>query len=418
MKLLLKAVFLFFLVVGLNRNVHAFNGPLQDSQGTRNNGMGAANIANTEDSTAIANNPGAMFANTNGMLDMSIGLCNAHPSFQNSLNDTKGENLICALPDFSAMTTPLNGNLKLGVGIFTVGGLASEYRLINPQYGNQVYESSLMYLNAMPAVAYKLGNLSIGLAVGAAYQSMRLKMPYQLHGGPMQGTVLGADMRMEGVGVCGNAGLLYNWHDFVKIGVVYKAPTKIDLSGTADADATAINAGTAKYDVQTTYDWPQSLGGGVSCKLAPTWLIAGDLEWINWSKAMDGMGVDLSNGNSAKLPGAVSDEFPLDWNNQFIYRLGLENKTTSKLTLRCGVTYCNSPIPNNTVIPILCTITEWSGTLGMGYAFTDAVSLDLAYMHAFNHTQDTDISLVGTDYDNSSISLSADTLYMGLSVKL
>jgi long-subunit fatty acid transport protein len=133
---------------------------------------------------------------------------------------------------------------------------------------------------------------------------------------------------------------------------------------------------------------------------------------------MDSLNLDLKQGNSSKLPQAVSDDFPLDWKDQYVCRLGLENNVTEKLALRCGVTYGNSPVPDKTVIPILCTITEWSATLGLGYKVTQDVLLDIAYMHSFQHAQDADISLVGKEYDNSSTKVALDTVYVSLSARM
>ncbi|MDY6791220.1 MAG: outer membrane protein transport protein [Thermodesulfobacteriota bacterium] len=269
----------------------------------------------------------------------------------------------------------------------------------------------------LPAVGYKVNeNFSVGLSFGIGYQSMRLKMPYQVHSGALAGNVMVADMRMEGSDYCSNLGILYKVNDAVKIGFVYKSETKINMSGDANVDASALGAGTAKYDVEATYKWPQSAGVGISYLATPKLLVAADVEWINWKKAMQSLEFEFSQGNSGLLPPALNDELPLDWDDQYVFRLGVEYEATENLDLRCGVTYGKSPIPDNTVMSILCTIIEWSATIGLGYNVTEDVSFNAAYLHSFDHTQDSDVSLIGNEYDGSSTGVSIDAIYMGLTV--
>ena len=48
--------------------------------------MGATNIAVTDDSDSIANNPGAIFAHDEGVIDLDIGLFAPEPDFKNALS--------------------------------------------------------------------------------------------------------------------------------------------------------------------------------------------------------------------------------------------------------------------------------------------------------------------------------------------
>ncbi|MDY6791219.1 MAG: hypothetical protein SWH54_08125 [Thermodesulfobacteriota bacterium] len=138
-------IFVICLVLGLSAQGYAINGPLIDGQGTRIMGMGATNIAVTDDSNTIANNPGAIFAHDEGVIDLDIGLVAPHPDFKNALNDEDGQNLLCPLLAVSFLSTPLNEKFKLGFGLFPMGGLASEYRLTNANYGDQVTSQTYLF---------------------------------------------------------------------------------------------------------------------------------------------------------------------------------------------------------------------------------------------------------------------------------
>jgi len=380
--------------------------------------MGAANIANTEDSTAVINNPAAMFNQDGGMVDIGIGLCFPSPRFENAYNAQNGAPLICALPSFSIMSAKIFDDLKFGAGLFPAGGLATEYRLYNPLYGNQVYESNLAFLKAVAGVAYKINDkLSIGANAGVGYQAMRLSMPYELHDGAMKGAVMGADMQLYGIAPLYSVGVIYKPINDVRLGLVYNGKINVGLDGTASVDATALGAGTGKYDAKTDFSWPQSAGIGVSWKANDKWTFAADTEWFDWSDAFDALNVKFSNGNSSALPSGVTDKFPLEWKDQYVVRLGVENALSKVFHLRAGVSYGNSPVPDSTVIPIFVTITEWSGTLGCSLLLSETVSLDVSYLYSPKSKQSVGTSLVGSEYDGSSSSVSINQIGLALNVK-
>ncbi len=414
-----KSVFclICIMVFGFYSKGYCINGPFLDGQGARYSGMGFANIAATDDSTGIINNPGTLFVHDNGNMDVGFGVVYPMVNFKNDLNDEAGEDIIISAPYASFTTKPYKDNFKFGIGFFPIGGLGAEYRLVNSLYGDQVYKVDLLFAKLMPAVAYKVNDsLSVGISAGLGYQGLLFKSPYELHSGLLKGHVMAADIRADGTGFCYNLGAVYKITDGLKIGVVYKSETKLDLSGTATIDASALGAGTAKYDVDIDFTFPQTFGIGMAYQINDELLIAADFEWIDWSNAFNTLTFNFSKGSNPYLPTNLSDSLPLNWDDQYVFRIGTEYSATDKLSLRCGLNYGKSPVPDNTLIPLLVTIVETSGTIGIGYQYFENITLDLAYQYSFSNEQSAGVSLAGSEYNNSSGKLSAHTFIIGLSV--
>ncbi|MBW2327431.1 MAG: outer membrane protein transport protein, partial [Deltaproteobacteria bacterium] len=143
---------------------------------------------------------------------------------------------------------------------------------------------------------------------------------------------------------------------------------------------------------------PQQVGFGIAYDFFETGLVLeADVKWINWSNA-DGY-----------------QDF--DWDDQTVFAIGAQYKATDKLVLRAGYNYAKNPVNehNNfngttmttvqgTTMPTYYyetfriigfpAIVEHHITLGIGYKFTDAFSLDLGFVYAFENT----MTETGTDF--------------------
>jgi long-chain fatty acid transport protein len=171
---------------------------------------------------------------------------------------------------------------------------------------------------------------------------------------------------------------------------------------------------------------PNQLGVGASYEIPSTMnlLVEMDVKWLNWANA------------------AGYKEF--DWNNQWVYAIGLKAEPVKKLTVRAGFNYAKNPVEEHDgfvgkfgstgpldVVMVQGTpfpryyyetfriigfpaVAEKHVTCGVGYSFTKQFSMNLGYMHAFEKT----ISETGTDPLGAPVSLksklSEDSLDFGL----
>lgn len=406
------------------------NGSLLDSQSVRCNGMGATNIANTMDSTVIANNPALMSLGKEGSFDVGIGVLMPKSSFKNDLNNKDGEDINVITPSVS-WSSELSGNFKIGLGVFPVGGLASRFRLSHELYNQEVYESNLQFMKCLLGLSYRLNSkISIGFSGGVGYQDIRLRTPYEMHSNDsgLLGATSFIDLEMNGVGMCGIIGGQYSVSENLRFGFVYKSPTKLKLSGETNvrADAylasfgldakTAMKIGSSQYKVDVEYEWPQTIGLG-SVYSIHDWFFAVDIEWINWSSVMNKLDLEFSNGDSLLLPGEMKDPLPLDWGDQLVFRAGVEYSVSKKIALRTGLSYGKSPVPSETYMTVIHPISELSSSVGCGIKLSENVIVNLAYQYSFPKEQVSSTSKASREHDDSKVSLDIHALFIGLSVK-
>jgi len=77
------------------------------------------------------------------------------------------------------------------------------------------------------------------------------------------------------------------------------------------------------------------------------------------------------------------------WKNQTVYKLGVALNYNSKVTLRAGLNYGKSPIPDNQLLfaVLAPAVTEKHLTLGFTYKYDKETDITFNYMHAFKARQ-------------------------------
>jgi long-chain fatty acid transport protein len=156
---------------------------------------------------------------------------------------------------------------------------------------------------------------------------------------------------------------------------------------------------------QGDFDIPESYTIGLAYKFTPAWTVAFDIQQINWSDVASmgnpGPATDADNVNAGNIfplcpPG--TDPTPcftggplglgFGWEDQTVYKLGVDWAINEKWNARAGWNYGESPIPETEVLfNMLAPATpEHHLTFGGGYFFTDDVTLDANVMIAFVNT--------------------------------
>ena len=177
----------------------------------------------------------------------------------------------------------------------------------------------------------------------------------------------------------------------------------------------------AEYDLEVGMKLPQSIGFGLSYVPSSTVRLGLDFEWINWSSAFDKMTIKLTNGTNSninKMMGStdINIDFPLNWKDAILLKVGGEFDVAKQVTLRLGYAYGSNPIPESTVFPVFPAIVENHLTFGGSYKFSDKFSLSLAFETALNKSLTaTNPSLVQSEFNNSTSELS--TILAHLSFK-
>ena len=173
---------------------------------------------------------------------------------------------------------------------------------------------------------------------------------------------------------------------------------------------------TASYDITNDFEVPMSLGFG--CMISPkeNFRLALDVEWINWSKSAKSMKLTLTNGQNFNInkvlgQGGVGQDplivdFPLNWGDAILVKIGGEYDFSKAFTLRLGYAYGNNPIPNTTINPIVPANLVHHFTAGSSFYLTKRALINLGLEYGLKNNQVSDTpNLVASEYNGSTTGL-------------
>jgi long-chain fatty acid transport protein len=192
------------------------------------------------------------------------------------------------------------------------------------------------------------------------------------------------------------------------------------------------------------FDIPEHYAVGMAFKLTPKSTVAFDIQRIIYNdvRSIGNLGPNVNSssdfnpngicGISASNPtgdDGISPECTLGgdlgmgfgWENQTIYKLGMDYKWSPTLTLRWGYNYGKSPIPADQVLfSMLAPATvEKHVTLGFTQALDKDSDFSFTFMHAFKNTirGPTVFPAPGTTGNNAALEMSQTSLSFAYGLK-
>jgi long-chain fatty acid transport protein len=279
----------------------------------------------------------------------------------------------------------MDNGLAFGVGFNAPFGLGTEW----PEGwdGRRTsLKTDLQNFAINPTIAYKVSDeLLVGVGVSYVFSSVKLSYNFGTYSSLAPPTPATTDAKVAldatGNAMSFNAGVIYKPMPAMSVGASYRHSTKIDYEGNAvfsntQALANFFPGGTGKSTIKT----PNQFFVGVSYDVAKSLTLEADYQWIGWS-TYDSLGVILPDGPTFPLTGKplqTSSKNGKDWADTYMIRVGGEYRC-NELSLRLGFIYDASGQPNRTVEPILPDANRVEGTIGIGYALTEKLSIDVAY---------------------------------------
>lgn len=400
--------------------VQATNGFFLPGSGVRASGMGGVGIAYGADSLSANANP-ANIVNTGMRGDMGISIFNPEryakvgvPAGQRSVfggsfnGDVESEARYYVMPEMG-MTMSLSEQLSVGFAVLGSGGMNTTYPAnffsfaSNPPAGERIGVDMMQVL--MPiSVGYKVNeDHALGASLVMATTRFRAYGLGAFAGFDDGGFPITADtsaMTNVGYDYSYGAGLKLGWQgDFLEdkltVGLVYTSRTYM----------TKFDKYKGLFAEQGGFDIPESYGIGLAIKPVKNLVIAADVSRINFSKVKAfgnlGPGTAETPYNNPRGLNAIpsindpSQELGNDagmgfgWQDQTVYKLGIQYGVTSKLQVRAGYNYGKSPVLNdqltfNTLAP---GVVEKHYTAGFTYKPTDELEITGSYMHVPMNSQ-------------------------------
>ncbi len=175
------------------------------------------------------------------------------------------------------------------------------------------------------------------------------------------------------------------------------------------------------YDVEVEgYRMPQSAGVGVAWEPAEHWRVGLDLRWVEWSEAFEELRFELDDGDNGGFNTIVGDDgfdivFPLEWRDLWAGAIGVERRLEDGWTIRGGFAANNNPVPDSSASVYAPAFSRYHAALGATKR-VGGVDFHAAYLHSIREEVRVGRSDVATDFDGSRVSVSVDSLVLGISV--
>ena len=410
----------------------ATNGLFMPGYGLRAQGMGGVGIAYGRDSQSSGANP-ANIVNTGMRGDIGFAVLNAEShtatgngtgvaqnppnTFANSPYAFDGsadsDNKYFIMPEMG-MTMPLTENLHVGMAFLPNGGGASRYQEnffsylgITPSKDAKI-GIELMQLLAPISVAYKLNeNHAVGASLAFAIQRFRafgleaFKV-FDLSATAGVTTITSDPEHLTGQGFdySYGAGVKLGWlgeflDDKVTLGLVYNSRTYM----------TKFDQYRGLFAEQGGFDIPESYGMGIAFKPVKNLVIAADVLQVKYSDVASignpGPGTHPKGAQAVQaLKGLPSHLDPskelgndngmgFGFNDQVVYKLGVQYGVNQKLQVRAGYNYGANPIPDDqvTFATLAPGNTEHHYSVGFTYKPNDILEVTGMYMYVPSNPQ-------------------------------
>ena len=342
-------------------------------QGAKAVGMGGA-------FTAQADDPSAIFFNPAGILQMegtqvSVGITPIMPSvtFKSDGNalmgstagqKTDAKDHTWLIPN-GYITHKVNERISIGIGSFAHFGLGIEWpKDFEGRFAAGSSKAILKTTSISPVIAIKpVDRLLLGF--GPYFQYMSIELHNNAFIGfptpPLtadRNLAQTADARVEGAdwGWGYNLGLLFRIMKNLTFGASYLSEARHKING--NQELTSLSNGTTilKQGASGTITLPATLRLGLAWKRNP-WTFEIDGQWTEWSSFRD-LRIDFEDGTSVDVP--------KKWHNSWTYRFGVQYTVNKYLDLRAGFIYDQTPIPRDTLDPLVPSGNVIFYCLGLG----------------------------------------------------
>ena len=344
----------------------ATNGMLLEGYGPVATGMGGASMAYDNGTAAMMNNPATLGLMANGSrLDAALGHMAPDVTLEMGPDKYKSKADSFYMPAIGWVKK--DGDMTYGLGVFAQGGMGVDFRDVQP-FGGDLYSQVSVGRVILP-FAYNVNEqLSVGATIEYVWANLDLQM------GSMFEFRDSSDFTGEatGSGFAGKLGFVYQVNEQFNIGGVYHTKGNIgDLTG---ANGTFMG-NDAKFTFKG-FDMPAVIGLGMSFQANEKLMIAADVKQIQWSDTMKTpeLHVDLDPNNPML--------FEQNWKDQTVFSIGAAYQFSNEFTGRIGANLADNPVPDDTLNPLFPATVKNHYTLGFGYLFNDAQSVDFSLTHA------------------------------------
>lgn len=319
----------------------------------RGNALGGATVGRADDPSAVATNP-AGITQLDGVQVLG-GFTAIHPVLDVKADGkwySSDKDSLWIPPHFFA-TWKVNDHYTIGLGTFSRFGLGSVF---DDDWGGRYnsYEAIIESMSINPNVAVKVtDNFSAAFGVEAMYLNFSKKQKFNVV--KFSPVIPDGDLHLEadGWGYGFNMGLHYQPCDYAKIGLSYRSPVTMKVTGDADFDTpdmikAYVPAGKfTDTSASGTVTLPDSFSFGVAVYPYEKLSVEVGAVYTLWSKYDE---LKINYGDPV-LPTATPTQSiqAKNWEDVWRFNIGVEYAALDWLDLRAGYVFDQSPVQDDTI---------------------------------------------------------------------
>lgn len=356
-------------------------------------GKGYAFTGEADNPSAVYFNPAGISQLNDGKLHVSAGITAIQPMVE--YTSLSGNEVQMRRETFYVPSLFAAGNLGLsddhgildrlyfGVGVTSNWGLSTEWA--DDSFSRyQATKTELENIDSMFTIAYQLTD-QFTIAGGAIWDVSKITKDKEIRqatpGGEGQ---LKGDDQAWGYTVSG----MYAPNERHQFGLHYRSEIELNYEGhifatgldTSFGYSTLFGGSTYTTRARSKLTLPQSLALGYSFRPSKKWRFNADIQWTDWS-SVENEKVHFPNETNAMRVNTLEalTGNTKDWESVFSLGFGAEYHLNEALAFRGGYFYNESPIPDKTFDTTVPENDVHGLNLGVGYAFTESSSVDMAW---------------------------------------
>jgi long-chain fatty acid transport protein len=382
--------------------------------GARDMALGGATVGRADDPAALSSNP-AGITQLEGV-QVTGGILGIHPVLDveaNGKSETSDEDALYLPPHFYA-TWKVNDRYSLGLATFSRFGLGTVFDDDWEGRYNS-YEATMESVSVNPNMALKFtDSFSAAFGVEAMYLNFNQKKKINLGAiGQPDGD---ADIEADGFGYGFNMALHYQPCQYAKVGLSYRSPITMKVTGDADFSSIPSTAIPVAPGISIPFDaagafkdtsasgvvtLPDSFAFGVAMYPMDKLSVEVGAIYTLWSKYDElkiNFGDDVIPVNSN--PFNLTDETTStkNWDDVWRFNVGVEYAALDWLDLRLGYVYDNTPVPDDTIDYLLPDSDRQIFSTGLGF-HKDNWAVDVNYSYLLFADRDIDGRAEDNVYD-------------------
>jgi long-chain fatty acid transport protein len=324
---------------------------------------GNAFTATADNASAIYYNPAGITQLPGGNIRVGLYAISLGESYRSPSGGTaRADSNVQEVPQLYATYSVTNTPLTFGLGVYAPYGLSINWGN-NAPFNTLGESGKLLYVSINPVVAARVTKtLSVAFGPTVNYSDATLRQA-------ITGPADQFSMKGTGIALGFTAGVLWQPHPMVSLGIDYRSPTAITYSGTSHFDPYFPSTSTS-----ATINFPQNVVAGISFRPTPNWNFEADVNWTDWDTVKQIVFNGTAIGNVA---------LTLDYQSSFIYEFGVTRQLGKGYYASVGYMYSENSSPSQNFSPIIPDSNLQLGGIGFGHHGKNW-DWDIAYQFAFN----------------------------------